>query len=118
VAEDDDDDDHAGDDQGDSVGRSASAQPDSPAETEDSSRPSSAMSGSQRGKKRKRPTALIVSQQQKGCDFWSMVEKWFAARMLPDQLGSSWTTPGWTKYVCSGVLHFNFYNFFITNIAW
>jgi hypothetical protein len=28
-----------------------------------------------------------------------MVEKWFAARMQPDQLGTSWNTPGWTKYV-------------------
>lgn len=101
MAEDDDDDDHGGDDQGDGVGRSASARPESPAETEDGSRPSSAMSGiSQRGKKRKRPTALMIPQQQKGTDFWSMVEKWFAARMLPDQLGSSWTTPGWAKYVC------------------
>lgn len=96
MAEDDDDDDHA-DDPGDSVSRGTSTQPESPAETEDGSRPSSAMSGiSQRGKKRKRPNALMVPHL-KGSDFWSMVEKWFAARMLPDQLGSSWTTPGWAK---------------------
>jgi hypothetical protein len=96
VAEDDDND----DEQIDGPSRSASAQPDSPAETDDSSRPSSAMSGlSQRGKKRKRPAALQVVPLLKGGDFWSMVEKWFAARMQPDQLGTSWTTPGWTKYV-------------------
>lgn len=87
------------DEQADSVSRGASTQPDSPAETEECSRPSSVMSSvSQRGKKRKRPNALIAMPQIKGNDFWSMVEKWFAARMQPDQLGTSWTTPGWTKY--------------------
>ena len=104
VAEDEDDDNEQIDGishratQGQSQG--ASTQPDSPAETEDASRPSSAMSSvSQRGKKRRRSNSLMVLPQLKGSDFWSMVEKWFAARMQQDQLGMSWTTPGWTKYV-------------------
>jgi hypothetical protein len=41
----------------------------------------------------------MVVPQLKGNDFWSMVDKWFTARMQPDQLGNSWTTPAWTKYV-------------------
>lgn len=93
------DDDHD-DDQADGVGRNGSAQPDSPAETEDGSRPSSSMSSiSQRGRKRKRFTSLQLAPLLKGGDFWSMVEKWFAARMHPDQLGTSWATVGWTRYV-------------------
>jgi len=88
------------DEQIDGPSRSASVQPDSPAETDDGSRPSSSLSGlSQRAKKRKRPAALQIVPLLKGGDFWSMVEKWFAARMEPDQFGTSWTTPGWTKYV-------------------
>lgn len=87
------------DEQADGVsGRSTSTQPGSPAETEDGSRPSSAMSSSHRGKKRKRPNSLFLVQP-KGSDFWSMVDSWFTARMQPEQLGTSWTTPGWTKYV-------------------
>jgi len=93
VAKDDDD-----DEQAESVSPSACTRPDSPAETDDSSQPSSAMSSvSQRGKKRKR---LVVLTQTKGGDFWSMVDKWFSARMQIDQLGTSWTTPGWARYVC------------------
>lgn len=46
-----------------------------------------------RSKKRKR---LLTT---KGGDFWSMVEMWFTARMKPDQLGPSLSTPGWTQYV-------------------
>jgi hypothetical protein len=95
VAEDDDND----DDQADGASRGTSIQPDSPAETEDGSRPSSAMSTISRGKKRKRPNSLHVVPLLKGGDFWSMVEKWFAARMQPDQLGTSWAAVGWAKYV-------------------
>jgi hypothetical protein len=82
----------------------ASSQPEI-LESEESSRPSSAMSSiSQHGKKHKHntgtlhPTA-VPSSQQKGSNFWSMVKKWFAAHMQPDQLGTSSNTPRWTKYV-------------------
>ena len=102
MAEEDDHD----DEQADGMSRSPSIQPDSPAETEDGSRPSSVMSNaSQRSKKHKRPNTLMAMPQLKGSDFWSMVKKWFAARMQPDQLGASWTTTGWTKYV-----HLNIYS--------
>lgn len=109
VADDKDDNDH--DEQADTGSGSwgTSIQPDSPADTEDGSQPSSAMSTvSHRGKKHKHPNALMVVSQLKGSDFWSMVDKWFAARMQPDQLGTSWTTPGWTKYVsiCFSLLRF------------
>ncbi len=108
VAEDDDQD----DDQADGVNQSASAGLDSPIETEDGSRPSSSMSSVSRGKKRRRHNLQMVGAQLKGNDFWSMVEKWFAARMQTDQLGTSWTTSGWTKYV----LHSYIYWFSITEI--
>ncbi|KAH9167787.1 hypothetical protein EDB89DRAFT_2074537 [Lactarius sanguifluus] len=78
--------------------RSGSAQPDGV--DEDISRPSSAMSGttSQRnGKKRKRTGNSLP--HLKGNDFWSMVEKWFASRMQQNRLGTSWSSPGWTKYI-------------------
>ncbi|KAH9009159.1 hypothetical protein EDB84DRAFT_1571438 [Lactarius hengduanensis] len=82
-----------------STSRSGSAQPDGGPD-EDISRPSSAMSGttSQRnGKKRKRTGNALP--HLKGNDFWSMVEKWFASRMQQNRLGTSWTSPGWTKYI-------------------
>jgi hypothetical protein len=99
VADDDDENDEVAD------GAShASSQPEIP-ESKESSWLSSAMSSiSQHGKKRKHntgalhPTA-VPSSQQKGSDFWSMVKKWFAAHMQPDQLGTSSNSPRWTKYV-------------------
>ena len=96
VADDDDD----NDDAGDGMSR-ASTQPDIP-DSEESSRPSSAMSSiSHRGngKRRKNNPPPAPTPAPRGADFWSMVDKWFAARMQPDQLGISWSSPGWVKYV-------------------
>ncbi|KAI9438662.1 hypothetical protein H4582DRAFT_2076294 [Lactarius indigo] len=45
------------------------------------------------GKKRKR-----VNRQKCG-DFWSMVEKWFAARTTLEQYGPAWNSPGWKAYI-------------------
>jgi len=88
------------DEQADSASRSASTRLDSLAETEDNSRPSSAMSNmSQCGRKHRCPNGLIAMTQLKVGDFWSMVENWFTARTDASQLGSSWSMPGWTKYV-------------------
>ncbi|KAH8979353.1 hypothetical protein EDB92DRAFT_1821066 [Lactarius akahatsu] len=81
-----------------STSRSESTQPDIP--DEDISRPSSAMSGTtsqHNGKKRKRAGNSLP--HLKGNDFWSMVEKWFASHMQQNRLGTSWTSPGWTKYI-------------------
>ena len=70
----------------------------SPADTGDGDgltdplRPGSAASittGGPRGKKRKRVT------RQKGGDFWTMVDKWFSARMTAGQFGPAWNSPGW-----------------------
>ena len=63
----------------------------------------SSVSQPDRSKKRKRQNGLLAV---KGGDFWSMVEMWFAARMKPDQLGPSLTTPGWTQYVLSILILF------------
>ena len=92
VADDDDDNDDAAD------GHScASTQPEAP-ESEEGSQPSSTMSSiSQRGKRCKNNPLPAPVPAPKGADFWSMVNKWFAARTQPDQLGVSWTTPGWIK---------------------
>ncbi|KAI0259242.1 hypothetical protein BC834DRAFT_907131 [Gloeopeniophorella convolvens] len=69
-------------------------------DTEDGSRPPSAMSSAApRPKKRKRATPTSSTSQPKGSDFWSMVEKWFIARMQPEQLGRPWSSPGWLKYI-------------------
>ena len=88
-----------------------SIQPDAP-ESEESSWPSSAMSSiSQHGKKCKHnagaslPSLGPPPPPVKGSSFWSMVEKWFAAHMQSDQLGISWSTLRWTKYV--QFLHFD-----------
>ncbi|KAH9036306.1 hypothetical protein EDB85DRAFT_2143136 [Lactarius pseudohatsudake] len=59
-------------------------------------RPGSAAStttNGSRGKKRKRVN------HQKGGDFWSMVEKWFAARTTSVQYGPAWNSPGWKTYI-------------------
>lgn len=92
---DDDEDDDNGPDSA-SVSQGTSTHTDS-VETEDSSRPSSAMSKTSHGKKRRRANPLVPSPQVKTADFWSMVEKWFAARMRTDQLGTTWNSPGWVK---------------------
>lgn len=57
--------------------------------TADLYRPGSAASVTTRGRKRKR------ANRQKGNDFWSMLEKWFSARMTPEQYGPAWNNPGW-----------------------
>ncbi|KAH8983088.1 hypothetical protein EDB86DRAFT_2834093 [Lactarius hatsudake] len=49
------------------------------------------------GKKRK--CAGNSLPHLKGNNFWSMIEKWFASRMQQNRLGTSWTSPGWTKYI-------------------
>ncbi|KAI0259048.1 hypothetical protein BC834DRAFT_908552 [Gloeopeniophorella convolvens] len=83
------------------ITRSANTATPDYADTEDGSRPPSAMSSAtSRPKKRKRATpALSSASQPKGSDFWSMVEKWFVARMQPEQFGRSWSSPGWLKYI-------------------
>lgn len=96
AGEDDKDDDDHQTGQGDNGSRSASSALDG--NGEEGSRPPSAMSIGQppRSKKRKRNPGTPT---QRGHDFWSMVDKWFTARMQPGQLGTSWSSPGWTKYV-------------------
>ncbi|KAH9040604.1 hypothetical protein EDB84DRAFT_1646509 [Lactarius hengduanensis] len=53
---------------------------------------SSVTANGPRGRKRKR------ANRHKGGDFWSMVEKWFAARMSVDQFGPA-NSPGWKMYI-------------------
>ncbi|KAH9035351.1 hypothetical protein EDB85DRAFT_2143788 [Lactarius pseudohatsudake] len=70
------------------------------------SRPSSAMSiGPPRGKKHKRTgtPGTPTPPQQKGNDFWSMVNKWFTARI--QRLGTPWSSPGWTRYIEETIKH-------------
>ena len=103
------DDEDEDDDPADSASQSTSNQ----SEADDISRPSSAMSSiSQRSKKCWCGNQLVSAPQLKGGNFWSMVEKWFSARMQPDQLGRSWSTPGWAKYV-----HFYFNILYSTSIS-
>ena len=70
-----------------------------PDETSQSSVTTSA-TGTSRSRKRRRtePHPLPIPLAfQKGHDFWTMVDKWFFARMRPDQLGTSWSSLGWAK---------------------
>ncbi|KAI9436626.1 hypothetical protein H4582DRAFT_2156597 [Lactarius indigo] len=55
--------------------------------------------GPPRGKKRKRTSTpgTPTPPQPKGHDFWSMVDKWFTTCI--QQLGTPWTSPGWTRYI-------------------
>ncbi|KAI9428350.1 hypothetical protein H4582DRAFT_2092518 [Lactarius indigo] len=84
--------------QGDDTSRSTSSAVDG--DTGVGSRPSSAMSiGPPRGKKCKRTgtPGTPTPPQQKGNDFWSMVDKWFTAHI--QKLGTPWSSPGWTRYI-------------------
>jgi len=97
VGEDEEDDDDNQTGQGDNGSWSTNSALDGDAD--DGSRPSSTMSiGPPHGKKCKRTPGTLAPSHQKGHDFWSMVDKWFAARMQPDQLGTPWSSPAWTRY--------------------
>lgn len=94
------DDDDNNDDAGDGMS-CASTQPEIP-DSEESSRPSSAMSSISHhghGKRHKNNPLPAPMPAPRGANFWSMVDKWFAAHMQPDQLGISWSSPGWVRYV-------------------
>jgi len=57
---------------------------------------------STRPRKRKRISLSVSAafnqvSNQKGNDFWSLVDSWFLGCVQQSQLGSSWSSPGWTK---------------------
>ena len=67
-------------------------------DAKDASTSSGTTSGLSCPQKRKHTSQLASTLTfRKGSDFWSMVDKWFLARMKPNQLGTPWTSPGWVK---------------------
>ncbi|KAH9174064.1 hypothetical protein EDB89DRAFT_2068008 [Lactarius sanguifluus] len=46
-----------------------------------------------------RPKRKRSINHQKGGDFWSMVEEWFATHLTSEQYGPAWDSPRWKMYI-------------------